>query len=353
MGGPLTVTGRLLRGPFGPALFLVWPIWLVVVCTFDLWRTVADNLGATATMFVGAFIAGATAEGGGAIAFPVFTLGLGISSEVARDFSFLIQAVGMSAATLAIIAARIPVCWRMIGYASLGGLVGTTVSILFLQPRLSPAHVKLFFVSLWIGLGFALALIYLQSRRRDLPVLTAVPLRTAGLGLRSAPLLVAFGVVGGVVSGLVGTGLDLLTFSVCVLLFGLDERVGTPSSVVLMALNSLHGATFLGLVRPLLVADAPGLSPQALDLWLAAIPAVTLMAPVGAFFIRGRSRLFVLGILWTSMVVQYVGALLIVPGARTTPLLALSATTIVLSLVAFGLLARGRLANPARPAAST
>ncbi len=340
--------GRLLRSPFGPALLVVWPLWLAVVCTFDLWRTVADNLIATATMTLAAFVAGATAEGGGAIAFPVFTLGLGIAPDVARDFSFLIQAVGMGSASLTIVAARIPLCWRMIGYASLGGVVGTT-SMLWLQPSLPAPAVQIFFVSLWIGLGFALAVIYLLARRRDVPTHQTIPARTAGLGLPSAPLLVAIGIVGGLVSGLVGTGLDVLAFTTCALLFGLDERIGTPSSVVLMALNSVYGATFAGLFAPLLIPDAPGLSPQALDLWLASIPAATLMAPVGAFFIRGKSRLFVLNMLWASMVAQYVGAMLIVPGARTAPLLASSAATIGVSLVAFALLAHGRLASAARP----
>ena len=39
------------------------------------------------TMIFGSMIAGATSEGGGAIAFPVMTLALGISPPVARDFS--------------------------------------------------------------------------------------------------------------------------------------------------------------------------------------------------------------------------------------------------------------------------
>ena len=43
------------------------------------------------TMMVGAMIAGMTSEGGGAVAFPVMTLALGIKPAVARDFSLMIQ----------------------------------------------------------------------------------------------------------------------------------------------------------------------------------------------------------------------------------------------------------------------
>ena len=50
----------------------------------------------TITMIVGSFIGGATAEGGGAVAFPVMTLILHLSPAIARDFSFMIQCCGKS-----------------------------------------------------------------------------------------------------------------------------------------------------------------------------------------------------------------------------------------------------------------
>ena len=45
-------------------------------------------------MIFGATIAGMTSEGGGAVAFPVMTLALGIKPSVARDFSLMIQSCG-------------------------------------------------------------------------------------------------------------------------------------------------------------------------------------------------------------------------------------------------------------------
>ena len=47
------------------------------------------------TMMFGSAIGGATSEGGGAVAYPVMTLALGIESGVARDFSIMCQCCGM------------------------------------------------------------------------------------------------------------------------------------------------------------------------------------------------------------------------------------------------------------------
>lgn len=46
------------------------------------------------TMVFGSLVAGATSEGGGAVAFPVMTLLLHIPPGVARDFSLMIQSAG-------------------------------------------------------------------------------------------------------------------------------------------------------------------------------------------------------------------------------------------------------------------
>ena len=54
----------------------------------------ADRYVLSVTMIFGAMIAGATSEGGGAVAFPVMTLALGIRPTIARDFSILIQSCG-------------------------------------------------------------------------------------------------------------------------------------------------------------------------------------------------------------------------------------------------------------------
>jgi hypothetical protein len=46
------------------------------------------------TMIFGSMVAGATSEGGGAVAFPVMTLALKIPPSIARDFSLMTQSCG-------------------------------------------------------------------------------------------------------------------------------------------------------------------------------------------------------------------------------------------------------------------
>ena len=54
-------------------------------------------------------------------------------------------------------------------------------------------------------------------------------------------LLLFLGVVGGTFSALAGSGVDICSFSVLCLLFRVSEKVATPTSVVLMAINTCVG----------------------------------------------------------------------------------------------------------------
>ena len=49
------------------------------------------------------------------------------------------------------------------------------------------------------------------------------------------------GFVGGNFSALAGSGVDICSFSVLSLLFRISEKVATPTSVVLMAINTCVG----------------------------------------------------------------------------------------------------------------
>ena len=82
----------------------------------------------TATMIFGSVIAGASSEGGGTVAYPVMTLALNITPAIARNFSLAIQSIGMTAATLWIVARRIKIEKTYLGYAITGGTIGIVVS---------------------------------------------------------------------------------------------------------------------------------------------------------------------------------------------------------------------------------
>lgn len=78
---------------------LVWGVWLVFGGKSAIHHLFADWKVAL-TMVFGSLVGGGTSEGGGAIAFPIFTKLLHIAPVDARNFSLAIQSVGMGSASL-------------------------------------------------------------------------------------------------------------------------------------------------------------------------------------------------------------------------------------------------------------
>ena len=278
---------------------LVWSIWLVFFTAEPRWHLFAENWFMPITMAVGSFIAGSTSEGGGAVAFPVMTLLFDIKPAVARDFSLMIQSVGMTAAAIAIFQRGIPIEPHALLFASLGGTIGIVFGLEYLAPILPPLPTKMFFVTLWLSFGVALLWID-RTRHKSLSYI-------ANFQRRDAIALFAFGVVGGLVSSLTGSGLDMVTFSLLVLAFHINEKVATPTSVVLMAGNALVGFGWRMFFSP-----EPILT-ETWSYWWVAVPVVVVGAPLGAKFIADRSSSFIVRLLLTSIVLQFFGALLILP----------------------------------------
>lgn len=317
---------RTPRSAFLLTVGAVWALWTVGMILGDRWGLFADNYFMSLTMAGGSFIAGATSEGGGAVAFPVMTLGFEIPPAVARDFSLMIQAVGMTAAGFSILWTRIPVVLPAVLWSSLGGAAGVVLGLELVAPYLPPPFAKMLFTSTWLAFAFAL---YWINRYHDREVHDHI----AHFGRRHALLLVATGVLGGVVTSITGSGLDILTFSLLVLRFRISEAIATPTSVVLMGLNALVGALYRGNVQE-------ALAPAAWSYWWVCVPIVVVGAPFGAQFIRDKSRLFVATLLYVSIGVQFVAALVIVP--QTPWLLAFSAAVFVGGLVLFrGMASKG------------
>merc|ERR1719504_442227 len=94
-----------------PAIFF-HVCWWSYMIKHDLFHLFEEKYYMTITMIFGSMLAGATSEGGAAVAFPVMTLAFGINPVVARDFSFMIQSVGMTAASLTIFWMGVVVEWK-------------------------------------------------------------------------------------------------------------------------------------------------------------------------------------------------------------------------------------------------
>ncbi|MCB9619394.1 MAG: sulfite exporter TauE/SafE family protein [Sandaracinus sp.] len=128
---------------------------------------------------------------------------------------------------------RTPLATPALRLAAPAGALGLAFGLHYVAPVVSGPAVKLFFCALWGA--FALAHHH-ASKRGDVQVEADVLSRPS-----SQVWLVVAGLIGGVVSSLVGTGLDIVVFAVLVLRLGVSETVATPTSVVLMAIGSALG----------------------------------------------------------------------------------------------------------------
>ena len=289
----------------------VWTVWLILTGPSHALSNLITNWEAALTMTLGSMVAGGTSMGGGAVAFPVFTKILHVPPHEAKVFSLAIQSIGMSAASITIVAMKTQVEWRFIRWSSLGGVPGIIFSSVFLAPVL-PSNIIKFSFTMMVS-SFALVLFALNRtrRRRNL----AIP----SWGKRERVVSLVAGFWGGIVSGLVGSGIDIVGFSVMVLLFGLCEKVSTPTSVILMAVNAVVGF----ILHQYFVGD---FVEPVTNYWLAAVPVVVVGAPTGAILCNLMKRKTIARLLIGLILIELVSSLLLIP---------LSAKLLCYSLVVF------------------
>jgi len=281
----------------------VWTVWLALG-RGDAIDALTGHWRISLTMVFGSLVGGGTSEGGGAVAFPIFTKVLSIPAPDARLFTYLIQSVGMSAASLSILYARVPIANRALALAAPAGVTGAVVSILTIAPHVSAPQVRIYFTVLLTALAAALIVMNLSGvRHRNLMIPRSGPTEAA--------VLILAGFVGGLVSGTVGVGENTVTFLVLVLLFRLSEKVATPTTVILMTVVSIAAA----LTHLLIARDV---SHAAVQYWLAAVPVVVVGAPLGAVICAGLSRHIIQRILILLIGVELVSTLLLIPIPRST-----------------------------------
>ena len=246
-----------------------------------------------------------TSEGGGAIAFPVMTLAFQVSPSIARDFALMIQSFGMTAASVTIIAMRIHIEYTALVWGSIGGIAGQIIGLHLIDPNLTPPQKKMGFVSIWFSFAFALFLLNWNHKRRTF---SNIP----DMKIWKIAVIVFVGCVGGIFSSFSGSGIDICTFSVLTLLFRLSEKVATPTSVILMAINTMVGFFWRGLIIQEISTDA-------WEFLMVCIPVVTFGAPFGSFIGTHFHRLILAVFVYVIDTVALVSAFIIVP---LTPILA-------------------------------
>ncbi len=345
--------------------------WLIAVVVGDQLGRVADNWASTVTMIFGSFLAGSSPGGAGAVAFPIFTKVLDAPASVARTFSLSIQAVGMTAASAVILLNRRAIEWRAYVVAVPFGVVGLMVGLfvlgdpdgLFWGFRVSPAYAKVTFTITLAAMAYAmLMMLAANDKGADrCPVWN----NRVTVGLAGA----AF--IGGGITSLTGTGVNVWLFLFIVLLAGLHPRVGVPTSILTMASLSIVGFVVLSLVHGqfdlgfnsageiVSVGDRTApvpLDPAGTDLvgfWLAAVPVVVWGAALGTWVVHvlhERPLIMFVGVL---ALVEVVTTVLFLDDLRSnTALLVYFVSGLVVALVGVRLLRRNRralLGFPAEP----
>lgn len=266
--------------------------WLCLVGLNNWWGRVADHWPISVAMALGSYVAGSTPMGGGTVGFPVLVLLFDQPADFGRQFSFFIQSIGMTSASIFILCSRMPIARAVLPWAMAGSAVSMVLTHYLVFPHLSGTAVKLTFACIWGGFG----------------IVTLLKLRQL-LGHHHAPTLSARsdmvlgltgGLIGVVASGLTGVGVDMVVYTLLVLIFRSDLKPAIATSVILMAWNSLIGTalTFIdGQVEPEVVSN-----------WLAASPVVLFGAPLGTWVVskvrRGPTLIFVsilcvLQLVWT------------------------------------------------------
>ena len=335
------------RGRFGRerAVFLVPVVASAVAVAYVVasgqWDRVSSHWPSSLTMAFGSFLAGSSPEGGGAVAFPVFTKVLDIEAPVARSFGLMIQAVGMTSASAFILARQRPIDTKATALGALGGTAGLVFAFLVLMHTDDPFRAPIV-PAPWVKVTFTLLLATMSwimvtaLRRPDGPPSMAMIWNrrtTAGLLIAAA--------IGGVFSAMTGTGVNVLLFLFVVTLCGTRASVAVPSSIVAMTVVSIVGFVLFGLIDGQLsigISEAgtitsvggsavDNLDPDRFDLfalWLAAVPIVVWGAPIGSLVIARVRESRLVAFVAALAAVEVLTTLVLVKQIRQEPALLLT-----------------------------
>jgi uncharacterized protein len=261
----------------------------------EKWSILSDHIAVMISMAFGSFVAGSSPEGSAAVVYPIFTLLLEVSPSDARNFAFAIQSIGMTAASVLIISTKIKVEWQYIKYVSISGALGLIFGMYSIAPYIQPTLAKLSFVSIWVA--FALIMIY-QNYTSKVHKQDQLPF----LKQSDVLILVFAGFIGGIVSSIFGTGINMLTFCLLVVHYNLNEKIATPSSIIIMTIETIIGFFY----HHFIFED---ITTTSYNMWLSSIPIVVFFAPLGTYVMSKLPIKHYSFFLYTLFIVQYVGAI--------------------------------------------
>lgn len=267
-------------------------------------------------LIFGSVIAGCTSEGGAAIAYPIMTLIFEIPPKIARDYSYMHQTVGMGCASTTIFCMKLKLEWYGLILGTIGGIGGVILGLEQVVWRLTPVYNKMYFVSLWITFAFSLMWI---NKLRTRTVFDSIP-KFFGTRANTRPelplytrmfhtywravVLVASGFLGGLFTAMCGSGIDIAVFATLVLVFRVSEKIATPTSVILMALNAFVAFMYRQY-------GMGGVWPEAWNFLIACMPICVFGASFGALCGSHFHRLVHATLIYIVDFTQFIGALVV------------------------------------------
>tara|TARA_R110002096_G_scaffold16106_2_gene54956 strand:- start:683 stop:1738 length:1056 start_codon:yes stop_codon:yes gene_type:complete len=256
----------------------IWFLWLVafygvwtwLVVGKGLWPEAKANWPMALAMAIGSYAAGSTPMGGGTVGFPILVLLFNKSAELGRDFSFAVQAIGMTSATIFILARRQPLAGALLKGAILGATVGVPLGIFLVAPWVPALWIKLTFAVVWGSFG----ILHLW-RIREIASHEGMTEFDEAWDFRLG--LMTGLVAGATVVSVSGVGIDMVIYTILVLVCRADLKIAIPTSVIIMAYCSVLGI--------LIKLTFTGVEEGVFGNWLAAAPVVALGAPLGVFVV--------------------------------------------------------------------
>ncbi|KAM3720676.1 Serine/threonine-protein kinase-like protein [Dirofilaria immitis] len=314
---------RKLFGFLIPFIFFQ-TIYFILAFHYNFYYYFKQKYIISIVMIFGSLIGGMTTEGGGAIAFPVMTLAMNISPIVARDFSFMIQSCGLTAASFTIFFNGILIEWHSIIFSTIGAIFGIIFGIEIVDPLMTAAEKKMTFVSVFFSFAIALFILNSEKKRKTFNKIDSFT-------LPKALILIINGFIGGIFTGIAGSGIDVYSFSILTLLFRISEKIATPTSVILMAANSIVGFFWRQFIQN-------AIQQESWEYFAVCLPIVVIFAPIGSFIASYLHRLTLASFIYILETIALVSALIIIKPNWSLRILTL--TLIIGSLIFYMIMAR-------------
>ena len=173
------------------------------------------------------------------------------------------------------------------------------IGLEFIDPNLTPPQKKIGFVSVWFSFAFALFLLNLYHKRKTYKIIP-------DFNQWKLIVLLLTGFMGGIFSAIAGSGVDICSFSMLTLLFRVSEKTATPTSVVLMAGNTVVGFYWRQVMQQ-------AVSAEAYYYFAVCVPIVVLGAPLGSVIGSHFHRQILAGLIYVLDIVALISAFVIVP----------------------------------------